>query len=563
MKTRPKTVLMIPLATLPAVAFLILAGLLGCSSSSNGDKLARSEATMAAISSSGGTTGSTSSAAVIATTVGLGCGYNTCIWINGSNFSTSCSVNVYSASGTTQIATVTAPAANCQSTVFTFAIPAGIQPGNASIQLSVVNLETGVASNKLSIQIQKASAQSKLGLHIIGAGSDPDTAAVQATCPAVTKFLLPDSTLTNQIQGYKNLCPRGITVLRAYVSSASATYTSSQSATADAENFWGLMLAQGVPATNPAPPYEFDWLEGPNELDNIPDWYGNATNAAWLATFWSELADLMHAAGYRPLVGSIAAGAPYPATLFGSIADTMNSKSYPWGWSYHAYTNHTATENVATETPYTLGYRAIRDQNGLNGIPIVLSEGGAQWQGWLTDSYYLAWLEWLDFELQKDPEVVGLTVWEEGDPAQYPLDDLAPIAVSLSDYFMAGHSPVSAANPPAAGEYQFGGNNYWYDGPSLNGFCYEGPSTSTWYPYFDLEGILGFGVGPKGGTVCSGKPPANYYQFDGVCYFYNGSTSNRYCQCPNECPSRSYVWGVVDPATISGAKNDGICSNHC
>lgn len=156
------------------------------------------------------------------------------------------------------------------------------------------------------------------------------------------------------------------------------------------------------------PPNQIDWLEGPNELDNLPNWYNDPTTANWVASFWSTLADLMHNAGYNPLVGSLVGGQPSPATVFAPLAAAMKSKAYKWGWNYHSYT-FGATTSVSTETAYALYYRQVRDQNGLAGIPLVLSEGGylttssTGWQGRLTNDQYLSWLKWFDAQLKQDP----------------------------------------------------------------------------------------------------------------------------------------------------------------
>lgn len=220
-----------------------------------------------------------------------------------------------------------------------------------------------------------------------------------------------------------------------------ATYSATDDAVASANDFWNKLLAQGLSAAGQ--PNQIDWLEGPNELDNLPNWYGDASAAQWVATFWSALGDLMHNAGYNPLVGSLVAGQPSPATIFSPLAMVMKSKRYKWGWSYHSYT-FAAMMSVNTESTYALYYRQIRDENGLAEIPVVLSGGGylttnsTGWQGQLTGNQYLSWLTWFDAQIQQHPEAVGLTIFQAGDTTQWHSFDLTPIAQALANYLTTG-----------------------------------------------------------------------------------------------------------------------------
>jgi hypothetical protein len=91
-----------------------------------------------------------------------------------------------------------------------------------------------------------------------------------------------------------------------------AAYSATNDPAASANDFWSKMTSQSLNAAGPA--NQIDWLEGPNELDNLPNWYNDLTAANWVASFWSALADLMHNAGYNPLVGSLVAGQPSPVT---------------------------------------------------------------------------------------------------------------------------------------------------------------------------------------------------------------------------------------------------------
>src|SRR5579864_5452210 len=216
-------------------------------------------------------------------------------------------------------------------------------------------------------------SSSKLGPHILIAPYNAGAETILSVCPRVAKWVAPYGGLVaSAISDYKTRCPTGTVILRIYISSSMATYNVADDSVASANDFWNKMVTRGLTpeAINPK---QIDWLEGPNELDNLPNWYNDLPTAQWVASFWSALADLMHNAGYNPLVGSLVAGQPSPITLFAPLATAMKSKGYKWGWSYHSYT-FTATTSVSTESSYALYYRRIRDQNGLAGIPLVLTE---------------------------------------------------------------------------------------------------------------------------------------------------------------------------------------------
>jgi hypothetical protein len=284
-------------------------------------------------------------------------------------------------------------------------------------------------------------SSSKLGPHILGAPSNVGATTILGECPRVAKWVAPAAGIDLAISSYKSRCAGGTVILRVYVSPSMTAYSVANDPAASANDFWNQMSTQGLSAAGPA--NQIDWLEGPNELDNLPNWYNDPTAANWVAAFWSTLADLMHNAGYNPLVGSLVGGQPSPATVFAPVAAAMKSKTCKWGWSYHSYT-FGATTSVSTETAYALYYRQVRDQNGLAGIPLVLSEGGylttssTGWQGQLTNDQYLSWLKWFDGQLKQDPEVLGLTIFQVGNTTDWQSFDATPIAQELANYLTTG-----------------------------------------------------------------------------------------------------------------------------
>ena len=282
---------------------------------------------------------------------------------------------------------------------------------------------------------------SKLGPHVLGPPNNSGAATFLGACPRLAKWIVPYPGTDLAISSYKSTCPSGIVVLRVFVPTSMAAYSPTDDPVASAIDFWSKMSTQGL--SSAGLPSQIDWLEGPNELDNLPNWYSDPTAANWVASFWSTLSDLMHNAGYNPLVASLVGGQPSPVSTFAPLATAMKSKSYKWGWGYHSYT-FTASADVATENAYALYYRQVRDQNGLLGIPLVLSEGGyltpssTGWQGQLTSTGYLSWLKWFDAQIKSDPDVVGFTIFQVGNTTDWQSFDLTPMAQDLATYLKTG-----------------------------------------------------------------------------------------------------------------------------
>ncbi|MBI4424486.1 MAG: hypothetical protein HY554_12195 [Elusimicrobia bacterium] len=297
-----------------------------------------------------------------------------------------------------------------------------------------------------------ALSGSKLGPHVLGDPGQPAVKALLDACPRVAKWLVGGGASSAQIAEYRRRCPGGTAVLRVYVPQ-SVKYRVSASPGAAAEDFWGRLSSH----LGGFPPDLIDWLEGVNELDNVDDWYHNGAASAWFGAFWDRLADLMHDAGYHPLVGSIAVGNPAlggellfgPEGAMGPLARVMKSKPYRIGWSYHAYSN--APYDGEDLRYWALRYRSIRDQNGLHGYPIVLTEGGVDGPngGWrnrgISGEFYFQWLKELDARLKEDADVIGVTLFQVGQNADWAAFGLEPIAADLAAYIQG--EPETGAIP--------------------------------------------------------------------------------------------------------------------
>lgn len=302
-----------------------------------------------------------------------------------------------------------------------------------------------------------ALSGSKLGPHVLGDSRDSAVREILDACPRVAKWLVGGGASAEAIADYRRKCPGGVVVLRVYIPH-NVKYTVATGATAAAEDFWRRMRSK----LGGLSPGLIDWLEGVNELDNVDDWYHNGDASMWFAGFWERLADLMHEAGYNPLVASIAVGNPALGgeMLFGAggamapLARVMKSKAYKIGWSYHSYSN--VPYNAQDLRYWVLRYRTIRDQNGLQGYPIVLTEGGIDGagRGWrnrgLSGEAYLNWLKELDARLKEDPEVIGVTLFQVGQHADWADFGLGPIAGDLARYLKnsRGTGTTSPILPP-------------------------------------------------------------------------------------------------------------------
>ena len=317
-----------------------------------------------------------------------------------------------------------------------------------------------------------AMSASKLAPHVMGDMTRGSVRAILEACPRVAKFLAGAGD-TAAIDRYRAACPGGQVVVRIWqppvdylgVNPATgARWTPSDAAA----HFWSRIK----PEATRIGAARIDWLEGPNEGESHAWSYGSAADAQAFADFWSNLADRMHAAGFRPLVGSIGVGGPAQGDLPGAatcgnmrpLADMLRAKSYPIGWSYHAYSDATAGDVGARPDagggmdPWTIfRYRKILDDmsactvagvsHDIRGVPLVITEGGIDGDagGWknrgITASQYLGFLARWDAELARDPQVVGATIYQVGNTSDWAAFDLTPLCSGLAMHLRGGSYP--------------------------------------------------------------------------------------------------------------------------
>jgi MYXO-CTERM domain-containing protein len=307
-----------------------------------------------------------------------------------------------------------------------------------------------------------ATTNSKLGGYF--ARSDAaDSHKVVAACPRLAVFVLPDAWAINAIVSLASNCPDTKVVVRVR---STKKFTVADDPVQAATAYWNTINGDLATVTGRGV-----WLEGPNEVENIPDWTGSAANAEWAAKFFAGFADLASGAGYAPIVGAIRSGSPKLAgeltagseNLFKPIATAMKAKAYPWGWSYHAFSAELVHSSFA-EADTTLRYRRIRTECALQGIPLFITAAGQGAPGWLkagtTPAAYLEWMDWLDARLEEDSDVQGAALYQFGGTAgtepDYALASVADGLVALLASTAARDAgidaePPDASSKPAAG----------------------------------------------------------------------------------------------------------------
>ncbi len=311
----------------------------------------------------------------------------------------------------------------------------------------------------LALLIFEPISQSKLGIHLIGRYTE-GAKEIIAACPKVIKVLDPqaNSEMVDAMRDYKRRCPNGIVVMRVWERTPQVRYKITDDPVVSADDFWHRVLE---PAVNLLPSSErklVDFLEGPNEGENTPTWESVET-AKWFGRFWERLAALIAKSGLRPCVGSIAVGNP-PGNLdeihakLDAFAPALRAaKRFKGAWSYHAYSLEYTTD-LKVEVWYSLRYRLFYDflrkhHPDLSDLPIILTEGGIDkagnpktdgWRGRGDAEKFQEWLKWFDSELSRDKEVIGVTLFQIGDPQGWWSFDLEPISHWLASYLSGSKS---------------------------------------------------------------------------------------------------------------------------
>jgi hypothetical protein len=275
----------------------------------------------------------------------------------------------------------------------------------------------------------------KLGAHVLRAA--PDLGAFIQARPAVVKFV--------GDWGMAKDVPSGILVIGAKAGSYDAQLQGNSGKTPlqAARQYVQDMLA--TYQSNPLIKY---W-EGHNE----PAW-SNLEEMGWYAQFEIERMKLMAQHGLKCVIGNFATGTP-PLELWPAFVPALQAArqyeallglheySCPWMWWMTGKHQLNPNEDQGDEGWTTLRYRKVYRRylipNGLGDVPLVITECGIDplvnpkpsgapsgtWKQlgnfWASHDnepdqadYYFRQLVWYDKELQKDPYVVGATIFTWG-----------------------------------------------------------------------------------------------------------------------------------------------------
>ncbi len=296
-------------------------------------------------------------------------------------------------------------------------------------------------------------SNSKLGIHLIGRYTD-GAKKIISSGPRVIKALDPQASgdMRKAIRDYKTSYPKGVVVMRVWERTPEVHYSLEDDPIMCADDFWRRVLEPAVNALSPEERKMIDYLEGPNEGETTPTW-NSVETARWFGRFWERLALHISRAGFRPCIGSIAVGNPpgtleeLRAKLEAFLPALKAAKQYKGAWSYHSYSLAYSTD-PEVEKWYSLRYRLFYDflkekHPDLANLPMILTEGGIDkagnpqtdgWQARGDERKFQEWLKWFDKELRKDKYIIGVTLFQIGNPEGWSSFDLEPVALWLAKY---------------------------------------------------------------------------------------------------------------------------------
>lgn len=289
-------------------------------------------------------------------------------------------------------------------------------------------------------------SNSKLSIHLINRYTAGAHGIVTAG-PPVLKILDLGGDMRAALREYKTAYPDGLSVLRIYTP---ISYSLRDNPEASAQDFWDRVLWPPLSGLPPEERQLIDYLEGPNEGDSTPTW-GSVENARWFSRFWVALIPLIQQAGLRPCIGSISVGNPpgpvdqIEAQLEAFVPALLAAQDADGAWSYHAYTVQYVMD-AGVEYWYSLRYRLFYDflqrrHPELAWLPMILTEGGVDapggWRQRGDAQRFITWLHWYDSQLQRDPYVLGVTLFQSGNTTDWASFDIEPIAGWLADHLWA------------------------------------------------------------------------------------------------------------------------------
>lgn len=374
---------------------------------------------------------------------------------------------------------------------------------------------------------------SKLSIHLIGDYTEGSKRIIAAK-PRVIKVLDPQVSagMREAMRDYKARHPKGLVVMRVWQGTSGLRYRLQDDPVQSADDFWNRVLHPAVQALSADDRRLVDYLEGPNEGENTPTW-ASVEEARWFARFWQRLAERIGQAGFRPCAGSIAVGNPpgnideIRAKLEAFVPALQALKRWNGAWSYHAYTVEYSTD-PSVEYWYSLRYRIfyefLRDRHPeLANLPLILTEGGVDRagnpnnDGWRArgDAHkYQNWLLWYDSELKQDPYVVGVTLFQIGNPGGWWSFDLEPIAQWLAD--VIANRPRARRNPVLNGDFELGFTNLAGEIVANGWTAWDGGVVNPVWPgsahFWQVAGLPGSAQRIIGGQIAGQSFRGGVYQ---------------------------------------------------
>ena len=287
---------------------------------------------------------------------------------------------------------------------------------------------------------------SKIGIHLLLSYSPGAKKIIQAKCPII-KLLDVTPDMMAALKDYKTLHPSGIVVMRIY---SPIKYQLSEKPADCAKDFWEKALWPQLSTLTQVQKGMIDYLEGPNECDQIMCWE-TVYAARWFAKFWVTLATLMHEHGFKPCVGSIPVGNPpgdpqgVEMRMRAFLPALEIAKEFGGAWCYHSYSLK-YSQDPGVEYWFALRYRLLHGiiakyAPKLKDLPLLITEAGVDITG--TGQYgfqkadsdkYAPWLTWLDSEVAKDDYVKGVTLFQIGNTTDWATFDVEPLADWLVEH---------------------------------------------------------------------------------------------------------------------------------
>lgn len=290
---------------------------------------------------------------------------------------------------------------------------------------------------------------SKIGIHLIGSYTPGTQKMVRGRMP-VLKILDPWQPMIDAARDYKKYNPDGIVVLRCY---DPVRYQITDNPEQKAQEHWDKIIWPRISKLSLEDRKLIDYIEANNEYDNCPA-FATVKDVEWYVRFSIKFADICAKAGYKPCLACIPVGNPsgtpeeIAEKILAYVPALRAIKKVGGVWSYHSYTLQYTTD-PEIERSYSLRYRRFYElfkgpYADLADMPMILTEGGVDrggnkdtdgWQARGTAEKFQNWLKWFDSELKKDKYIIGVTLFENGDPAGWTSFDLEPLADWFVQYW--------------------------------------------------------------------------------------------------------------------------------